>query len=154
MAAKTQQEALSEITDSAKRQRKSVRQFFRAFPEIPGIVADYDEHATISAWFGCLYGGSFTISLRSLDGFKGDDLLDILFRVETLFTVELEMKDEPHYSRKVFSAIKPWEHGTLHISINAELKPQSSECRRVQVGVTKEFVETPVYELQCTEVSA
>jgi hypothetical protein len=159
MAAKTLQEALAEITASAKLQRKAVIQFYRAFPDIPRIVDEIQESPESddfrqSAWFGTIYGGSLHINLSRLEGFKGDNLINLLFRLETQFNVEFEMQDFPAQSRKVFTAHKRWAYGILDITVSAELKPQASECRRVQVGVTKQVVETPIYELQCNEVEA
>lgn len=145
----TLKERIKQINDNAARERKDVAWFYQHFPEIIEKVAEYENRVDASAWFGHLYGGSITISLRGLDGFKGEELLETLFWVETTLNVEVKMTEYPATGRKVFNASKRWARGNLDITVNAELRSGSQSCQRVQVGVTKQVVETPVYELHC-----
>lgn len=147
--AATLQETIKEINDRAARERRAAAWFFQHFPGIPEKVKEYSERPDVSAWFSHLYGGSLNISLRGLDGFKGEELLEILFWVETYFNVEVKMQELPASGRKIFTASKPWEHGHLDITISAELRQGSQSCQRVQVGSTKQVIETPIYELRC-----
>lgn len=145
----TLQDCIKHINDNAARERKNAAWFYKHFPEIPEKCEEYNDRADASAWFSHLYGGSFNISLRGLDGFKGEELLEVLFWVETTLNVELTMTDYPAGGRKVFTATKEWARGYLDITVQAELRADSQSCQRVQVGVTKQTIETPVYELRC-----
>lgn len=145
----TLKSVIKAINDRAARERKDAAWFFQHFPQIPLKVEEFEDRVDASAWFSYLYGGSFTISLRALDGFKGEELLETLFWVETYFNVELTMAEHPSQGRKVFSADKEWPRGHLSIIVYAELRIGSQSCQRVQVGTTKQVIETPVYELRC-----
>lgn len=147
--AATLQETIKEINDRAKRERRAAAWFFQHYPGIPEKIAEYEDRPDVSAWFSHLYGGTFNITLRGLDGFKGEELLEILFWVETYFNVEVKMEEYPASGRKVFTASKPWERGHLDITVSAELRQGSKSCQRVQVGTTKQVIETPIYELHC-----
>jgi len=145
----TLKESIKHINDRAARERKDVAWFYQHFPEIIAKCGEYEDREDASAWFSHLYGGSFTISLRGLDGFKGEELLETLFWIETTLNVELGMTEYPASGRKVFTTSKPWARGQLDITVQAELRSNSQSCQRVQVGVTKQVIETPVYELRC-----
>lgn len=147
--AATLKETIKEINDRAARERKAAAWFYKHFPEIPEKCEEYNARPDASALFSHLYGGSLDISLRGLDGFKGTELLETLFWVETYFNVEVKMEEYPASGRKVFTASKPWEHGHLDITVSAKLRQDSQSCQRVQVGTTKQVIETPIYELRC-----
>ena len=149
MAVRTMSEMIKETNDRAKRERRSIAWFFKHFPQIISKVAEYEDRRDAYAWFSTGCGGTLSITLDSLDGFKGDELLELLFWVETELNVELTGKDYPQSRRKVFTASKHWALGVLDITISAELRSDSTSCKRVQVGVTKEVVEHAVYELRC-----
>lgn len=142
-------ETLKEISDMAARDRIAARYFFKTYAAVPDLVAKMNAREYTSAWLSHRYGGSLNISICRLDGFKGNDLLDILFEVESTFNVELAMEDQPAQSRKVFTAHKTADFGTFDIQISAELKYDSQACKRVQIGTDTKTVEVPIYRLDC-----
>ena len=148
------QEKLKSINDYAKRDRARLGQFFARFPGVfefaqeietlPGIYCAYCSYS---------FGGSFTVNILDLDGFRGEEFIDNLHRIETFFGVEFNMEDKPEHSSKWFTAEILHDGGTLHIRVEAKIKSDATQCHRVVIGETVETVRVPTYKLICPEIA-
>jgi hypothetical protein len=144
-------EMKKQITENAAQQRKALTFFSKQFPAIFGLVNRINDENNCYAFVGYMYGGSLTVTIKDLDGFKGPELLSLLEEVENTFGVEFEGVDNPVGREKNFNAYVRWEGGNLDIRVTARLKMDSQACRRVQVGIKTETVEVPQYILECQE---
>lgn len=149
-------EKLKQINDEAKRSRANLKAFITAFPKIYDIADSIAEENPIVS--GILvsdyWGGTFAVSVRDLDGFKGEAFVNLLFALEQTFGVEFTMIDHPEYSEKKFLGHVQWQQGKaprqLTVRVEARLKTDSADCRRVVIGETVETVHRPTYKLVCS----
>lgn len=154
------QEKLKQINDQAKLDRANLKAFAKAFPNIWSIAeALKDENPIIAETLVSDYwGGTFLINVRNLNGFKGEDFVNLLFAIEQTFGGEFTMVDHLEYNEKVFSFNVPWTQGkdpkSLTVKVEAQLKTDSTDCRRVVVGETIATVRRPIYKLICSDDEA
>lgn len=150
-------EKRQQILDNAERDLANLKAFVEAFPTIWDTADRLEEdHPILSETFVSDYwGGTFRLTVRDLDGFKGEALVNLLFAVEETFKVEFNMTDYPASSKKDFTASVAWndetEPHTLSIIVEAYLKADAADCRRVIVGETVETVRRPTYKLICND---
>lgn len=154
---KSYEQRLKEINDNAAQERKNLKAFQRAFPNLCNYAQTLEETRPFIYGINVsdYWGGSFVVSLVNLDGFKGMDLIDLLAELEQDFGVEFEMEDQPEYNRKVFCAEVPWHKGnskrSLSVRVEATIKSDSALCHRVVIGETVETIRKPTYKLVCPD---
>lgn len=143
-------EKLKEITQRAQRERTQLRAFAKTFPQIFEFAQAFAERTGVSsAYCSHNYGGSFTVNINNLNGFRGETFVDNLMCLEQFFRVDLEMEDHPEYNMKQFIAKIPHKGGTLDIRVEARLASDSAQCHRIVIGEETSTVTTPIYKLVC-----
>ena len=93
-------------------------------------LKNVDVYASIS------WGGTVTINVNELDGFKDRRLTSVLGRMNDV-ALEMRTEDEPEYRKRSFVARLHCEalngFQTLDVTINAYLKDAPRRCRIIEV---------------------
>lgn len=126
------QSLLQDLRNQVKREQALLRS--PVMKQVLGIASRARRMKNVDCYASLTCGGSVSIHVNELDGFKDRRLVIILEKLHDV-VLELKTEDEPEYRKRSYHArIHNGDYlWTLDVTVNAYLKDAPKRCRIIEV---------------------